>query len=97
VSLEGPKLADYRAGQATILETTSSVTVTFSSPVSSSDYLVSLTYEGVPSTRGWVVVEATPTPKDTAGFKIDLVGSGGAPVAAGSGGVTVDWIVMPSK
>jgi hypothetical protein len=96
-SLVGPTFADYRAGQAIILATTSSVAVTFSSPVSGPDYLVSLTYEGVPSTRGWVVVETTPTAKGTAGFTIDLVDSGGALVDAGAGGVIVDWIVMPSK
>ena len=88
----GPTFADYRAGTGTIEDGTDTGTVLFAQDVTSANYVVLLTFDGVPSDPGVLVV----TSQDTHGFTFKLIDiSTGDPISV-SADVHVYWLVIPS-
>jgi len=90
----GPTFTDWRAGTGTITSGNASVTVSFSSAMSSTSYAAVVEITNSPSIGSPVILQASG--KTVNGFTITLVDpTTGSSVTAPTGGVTVNWIAMP--
>jgi len=93
-SLVGPTFADYRAGKVAFVNGETSVHAAFAE-VPSTDYTVSLTFDGAPgaSNVGTLVV----TSKTVTEFTIEIIGSNGVSPVTVVGTPSIDWIVIPNQ